>query len=377
MMTVDKNIDEKTYSKFSYFWVFMLLCYSGNPFFTMPTWYKASYIVFSLLVVVLAFAKSRANFFSKFLAFFIPYVVLFLCQLLLVPEVKISAILIFVLKCWIGCALLNIIGDEFETPYIKIMFLVSLVSLAGYAYNIITGNVFGIKLPYEKYSIVVYTQLSGFEGFINRNSGMFWEPGAFQAYISLALVFLYYTKEIVKKKWYYIVLIAALLTTKSTTGYLVLAFLLGYFVIKNNQLSFLPKFFLLTLLVVLFVYSYYSLDFLSQKIQWETTYTADKQQGRIMDYAYFSELLASNWFFGASFVNNPSGNGFLSHIICLGIPGALYYYILVIKNLKMQVAKEKLFIFLAVVILCLQGEPLLDHPLFLGFPFIKLLNWQK
>ena len=54
-----------------------------------------------------------------------------------------------------------------------------------------------------------------------RNAGMFWEPGAFQCYINLALVILFFDKnkeEYNGKKFKLIIFIITLLTTQSTTG---------------------------------------------------------------------------------------------------------------------------------------------------------------
>ena len=65
----------------------------------------------------------------------------------------------------------------------------------------------------------------------NRNGSIFWEPGAFQTFINLALLF-----EISKSKQrfgFVAVLSIALITTFSTTGYIAYAMIMALFVVKK------------------------------------------------------------------------------------------------------------------------------------------------
>lgn len=66
----------------------------------------------------------------------------------------------------------------------------------------------------------------GINGTISsRNSGPFWEPGAFQGYIWIAIIFLLFNidkNQIKNRKCFFVILIFTLLTTKSTTGYLLM-----------------------------------------------------------------------------------------------------------------------------------------------------------
>ena len=78
----------------------------------------------------------------------------------------------------------------------------------------------------------------------NRNQSIFWEAGAFQSLLSLALFFeIYYFKKI--RRINIGILIVAILTTQSTTGYLILSgffFLYLFFNESNQKTSFLTKF---------------------------------------------------------------------------------------------------------------------------------------
>lgn len=68
----------------------------------------------------------------------------------------------------------------------------------------------------------------GINGTINvRNSGVFWEPGAFAGFLILGMLFLLYGKtQCGHAPAKMLVLVVTLLTTRSTTGYILLVFML-------------------------------------------------------------------------------------------------------------------------------------------------------
>lgn len=76
----------------------------------------------------------------------------------------------------------------------------------------------------------------GVNGIINsRNSGMFWEPGAFQGFIILGILFLLFNthdNQIKKVKEIFIIFVITLLTVQSSTGYFILIVILS---MLNNR----------------------------------------------------------------------------------------------------------------------------------------------
>ncbi|PGY12664.1 O-antigen ligase family protein [Bacillus sp. AFS031507] len=151
--------------------------------------------------------------------------------------------------------------NRFYDHYLKIILLISVISL----FCFILINVFGInQLPFEKASfsgisqhkvtpyytlgIDQYNTLDGFridnnEIGYKRNSGIFWEPGAFQAFLNIA--FLMLSDKIInnrkqnvssKKDLLSIIIISlTLITTQSTTGYFIWLGILFYTMFKNNK----------------------------------------------------------------------------------------------------------------------------------------------
>lgn len=72
--------------------------------------------------------------------------------------------------------------------------------------------------------------------FATRNSGIFWEPGAFQFFLNLGLIFVFESKGSIKNyRIKQIILTVAVLSTQSTMGYIILALIYIYYVAINNE----------------------------------------------------------------------------------------------------------------------------------------------
>ena len=136
----------------------------------------------------------------------------------------------------------NIDIHEFEKVYVNIILLISVVSIVAEiifmifpqvlsAFPIIT-NSSGVQGYNLLFSVVSFNYGSGY-----RIQGIFWEPGAFQFFISGALLILRkrgaegHCKRYIAK---YIILIIAMIMTFSTTAYIVLL-LFALTVITNQK----------------------------------------------------------------------------------------------------------------------------------------------
>lgn len=120
-------------------------------------------------------------------------------------------------------------GKSFVEKYVNLMVTMSVISLFFYILMWISPNL-SLKfanrytvnsLVYIANPLYTYSQANlGYENYnFSRNSGMFWEPGAYQAFLIIAFIFLLYDKQR-KSNIKAIILTIALLTTKSTTGYI-------------------------------------------------------------------------------------------------------------------------------------------------------------
>lgn len=125
--------------------------------------------------------------------------------------------------------------DDFKKKYINIISFFAAVSLVGHVISLAYPT-FALYFPktegeyssnYYNAFIHVFQAARGYTNLVmsKRNAGIFWEPGAYQAFLNMGLLFLLSMKDVKNKGRKALVLILAIVTTGSTTGYFVLAFL--------------------------------------------------------------------------------------------------------------------------------------------------------
>jgi len=146
------------------------------------------------------------------------------------------------MKVVLAYLIIRTVGDHFGDVYVKVVVFLAIVSVLGYisdTFNLFDGIV--RKLP--------RVGAMGFEGFlyvfrfpwhIDRNNSIFFEPGAYQAFLNAALFLLFFGQtsfEARKKLVYTAVLITTLITTFSTTGFLIFAIMLAMFLYRSELLS--------------------------------------------------------------------------------------------------------------------------------------------
>lgn len=157
---------------------------------------------------------------------------------------------------------------NFAKKFCNIIYFLSAISLILYFIYIIEPslykpfptfvNITGVKAK----NLFFFTVYGGANA---RNQSIFWEPGAFQTYINLALLFeLFYFKNITRKRL--IVYVVALITTYSTAGYIAGLYIAYAYVTyllfsssKENKNGARNLFFILTV-VLIAVIIFLSLD---------------------------------------------------------------------------------------------------------------------
>lgn len=127
----------------------------------------------------------------------------------------------------------------FNNIFSKLVILIALISIIIYLLALLFPNVITL-LPEIKNSLGVkgyFAILTIIRPSTNlfRNQGIFWEPGAFQTFINLALLIIFFndTSNIRKKYYSIIILYIALITTFSTTGYITGILLLFTFMLEQ------------------------------------------------------------------------------------------------------------------------------------------------
>lgn len=314
----------------------------------------------------------------------------------------------FAVRLYIGYAVVTLV-DDFPRVYVRAIYCMALISLAVY-------------VPYVMLHMVgihVETYLSGlaralgtisltrrplllhtFYGhYSSRNFGMFWEPGAFQGYLILGMVFLALLKDRLDKRQYrkYLwTLCIAVLTTMSTTGYI--AMVLVIFMqydwnaadprTTSNRILF-GVYVILPIIALGSTLAYAKLPFLGDKIEAQL-HALERRQGRwhrgrfgslIFDWEYVKRRPLTGWGLHSRtrYALHPQmadsegmGNGFSDFIAKFGVVGFLMWMLMVLRSFHQLVPRSALQIaFIGMVLLLLlQGERFLAYPLFLGLAFM-------
>ncbi len=371
-----------------YLYLFLLLALSGNPFFSIGE--GTTQYIFSGFVLLLAI-KHHTYFNLKktqpFFVFILFFAFIFFFQKVVLGFVSIPGAIGFLLKITFGYIVIRFVGERFKITYFKVLYFISFVSLCGYLFINL-----GIELPNflsnsgDLKSVILYTQNTGGVNSL-RNSGMFWEPGGFACYICLGfLLYLGNIKELLQRERFKIIIILiALITTFSTTGYLVLfgiglaTFSLEYS--KKHGILALPL--IITFLTIAY-FTYENTDFLKEKIDHQLENTANKDANDfspdrfgafLFDLHYIKKhpLVGNGMHQSTRFADHPwlkneklgHGNGFSNFLATMGVLSLLFYSFYIIKY-----GNQHPWIFLIAIFALMQGEQLMNFPLFLSLPFI-------
>jgi hypothetical protein len=213
----------------------LVICESGNPtvYFIGP---QAIY-VFTLCLLLLCCYTRTPPIFRLDLVAIAGFVVIIGAHLFTFGEDILISDLGFIVKLLIAVLTVRWIGN-FESIYPTLMVTLSWVSLLFYLPTILGVDLVSLtswlQLPIEGTDI----RHIGIHNFhtpeeAHRNSGIFWEPGAFAGYLVLALsVILTHERHLFRQRYAISGLLLALLTTQSTTGYIALMLLICLYVLR-------------------------------------------------------------------------------------------------------------------------------------------------
>lgn len=124
--------------------------------------------------------------------------------------------------------------DRFAKYYINILYIICLISIPCFLIAIFSPELArSFCQPGYNWQVPVgysFFYTWGWNGTIfQRNSGVFWEPGAFQGFIILAMLMLLYESDktiVQNRKLKFLVFAVTLLTTQSSTGYILFVVIL-------------------------------------------------------------------------------------------------------------------------------------------------------
>lgn len=290
-----------------YFLVFLLIATSGIEFF----YYNDEYIIIGLIIAVAVLVLRNLS--NKLdWQFFLILGIFFLWEIfqqLYFNYFSIISSLGTATRFLFAYLVIKITNKSFAGYYIKVLSFLAVISLIFYALfflphviQVFVGfaehyikRLFYVNSYYadiDKPNIILFN-FYGYDFSPPRNSGPFWEPGAYAIFLNIAILFnIIKTKKIFGKR--NLIFITAVLTTLSTTGYLVLFFILtsSYYVLQKDKVK---KVILILPLLAIFCVAFINLDFLFPEIKASITVADETTSSR------FGSALADYYLF----VNNP------------------------------------------------------------------------
>jgi len=394
------------------FFVLMLLCLSGNQAFTTGSGNRqeiALLLMFAAVFARMALQK-RVLINRLFVLIILAYTLIFLAQAQGFKYFAPFSAVGFFVKLAIGAGVVGTVR-YFRLVFVWVMVRLAALSLVFHIPTVLAAmagvRVYEVFRPLakvvgatpggvtERVNILLHSFTGG--AGVYRNSGMFWEPGAFSGYLILALLMLATIQRDLPKptfrRWRALLVITGL-TTLSTTGFLMLPFAIFAFkLIKLDARATRSKrvFWVLGFAILLVPVGIYmaQLDFIGPKIialynraiNQETGWQLSRFGAMIFDWTYIEKRPLFGWgrsteYLGLLFPKLDrfdGGNGLSTYMRQLGFAGVLTFLWSFWYGLGRigVLGLPRLLVFL-IPIAQLNGELFLDYPLFLGLHFLAL-----
>jgi hypothetical protein len=381
--------------KKTYFLVFILLFFSGNPLAFHFFGKYNSLVGLLISILVIGSTLNLDSYFSNKLKLYL--LVIFIIALLQYFTFALLSSLAFfnlVLKILMGGLILNYLKDSFLFIFFRVISALSLVSLIGFVIlNQLSLNFPFVEIGLNYNSYFFYGNIQGEA--LSRNCGMFWEPGAFAGVLTLCLALnINFLKLYLSKyKYQFIIIILALLTTQSTTGYIVCFFIILFYFINHKNI--IRSLILLFTFIFISFYIFNKSDFLKNKVDNQLVKAKNQRVGNfsntrfgslIFDWHYISKhpITGNGFNFKTRYADHQflfrgatdnsdvigSGNGFSGFLASMGIFFIIVYFFLLWKA-SYAIGNYFAIFLCLVVFLNLQGEQFFNFPLYLCLPFIK------
>jgi len=380
-----------------YVLMYFFICICGNPAFTASDVFGSYLYVLFLGVVYLSWYKNidTKHFYHACYKWGGVLSIVFLVQFFSLGMISVLACLNHIVKFFIAILIASIFQEKLPVVYLKVISFIALVSFFFYAFNLI-GIQFPalIKTHSTIDSLIVFSQPNSrfFAEEFDRNTGFFWEPGAFAGYLLFALLLWINDLKLLWTKYrkHFIIITIALITTQSTTGILGYGILILFYLLQTVKNKFALSI-VLGILAVFFLIIYSHVDFLGGKINKELEQTAelsaeDAAHSRTGSIIFDLQYIKAKPLFGNGFDATTRyrfhldyfdyedlvgfGNGFSGYLATMGFVFFMFFFYKIYKNPYLQ-RKIPLII---MVVLLLQGEQFLNFPAFMMLPFAHFIK---
>lgn len=391
----------KKYNKtevFIFIITLMAILFSKTVFFGIVHSSSFQYIFFFLSIVGLLICVSKKKTIENKIIMVLPFLILFAINFILYMDVmnatQRNQLIGMAITFMVSAIIMSYVNfNDFSYYYIKIMVAISLISIpccliANFAQDIAyslcqPGYDWQTSFGYS----VFYTW--GINGTISlRNAGPFWEAGAFQGFLFIALIMLVFNSEngrIKRKPLCLFILVFTILTTQSTTGYLLLLFLLltqwKRISLIFNELNKILKILFMLIILVGSILVIYSSNNVSTKLSGDANESAEIRSNDVVGGFLITQ---ESGLFGLGEtnlkettkskykINKDDSTGLTAMSYTYGILFFAYYILLLSTNIKnifnTKKRSEKIFIFICLIVLQLT-ESVWFFPIYLFMLF--------
>lgn len=389
-------------SKHEYLIMLYFLSLCGNVFFGtfLP---QTIYVITASIFVLLYLFKENVNYrFSRWsinnmFIMIATFILLFFAQYVVLGWNTVPGIINHICKFIVGAGIIVYFGERFRIVFFRTMSLLCMIALPLWIIQQFSGGIGGLSWSLGK-TIWIYCCRTGED--IVRNCGFFWEPGAMGGYIALlTLLFFNDLTELYKNnKFKCLIIIATLLSTQSTGGYMSFGTILVAYLAFSMRSKWKYVLFPIYLSAAFLIYN--SVDFLSDKVKGQNEKTQELVWGEYSStrsgtfyfdlyYIVKHPLVGNGLHERTRLADHPglvqllargdvaaAGNGFSDTIAKWGLIYCFVYGLIFFRNNKELDTKRKLF-FLLLVCVILQGEQFMNYPLFLGLPFVRIVDSKQ
>ncbi len=394
--------------KLNYFLVLSLVAVSGFPFFTA----SKIPLIFSFIIAVFIFflkGKKVNKFYYQTIIFL---AVLVVAQTIDFNYFSFNSNVGLLIRWTYPFLVVIIVGNRFPDYYVSIIYFFAIISFFLFIPTILFPNFYSllknvlapifnqsIQNDYSFYSpnIVFYTvrdySSTGF--FVHRNSGPFWEPGAFSGYTIIAMVFnTILSGSLINKK--NIVFLGAIFSTLSAAGFLALVvFIFLYFLrIQKDRRAWL----FFPIIIAVFIYMFKDINIINTKLTNSVEQykygDINKKRSRvisalldfkdIIEYPFYGKGRSMATRFGESKKSwvTHRNNGDTDFAVKYGIPFWLFYFYFIyysFKKYSIYYDRDKFFPLIAITIILIIGfaETYFQQSFFISLFYLHLVYKKK
>lgn len=349
-----------------YFLVFVVIAISGFPFFCMDPLFKP--LLFVSFILALLIMHVRGKRWNKFIINYIyVFLLISLGQAMTFSSLPAITIIGYIIKILLAYCVVQITEEKFIKYYVNILYFFAIISFFFFLPTLIQPNFERFftshitpffNLPQDSnafYKITPNIIIFNFNSELDnpwglgliRNSGPFWEPGAFAGFLIIAIIF-----NVIKEGKFWnkknIIFTISILTTCSTAGYIALFILfLLYLTIKKGLII---KLVVIPVISVAFYFGYNSLSFLNSKVEKGLgTVDNDNTGNRFVSGLTDLKDIKNYWLVGRGFneetrysrqakllsgIEKHRNNGITALGVNIGLIGLILYFYFIFIALK-------------------------------------------